>query len=256
MIQIAPSNEVPHAHLHPVAFTLIELLVVIAITGIVAALIGPVATSAKYRSWVANCQSNERQTGIALVAYHDDFNHFPPLDVSYAPNAKGIAFWFDALEPYTSSKWGQGIMKCPAYKGVYSDGRQEGSPQEGYRTWHAWGSYSYNAIGAGSNPNRGLGNSSWPEHTYKGTRMDDIRSPSEMYAAGDSMLAYSQLTNRPVGLHYYMRKWPSLMIEPTQHPRGINMLFVDGHVRSISTNTLFSNDPHLKRYWNRDNTAE
>jgi len=106
------------------AFTLIELLVVIAIIAILAAILFPVFAQAKESAKKTQCLSGQKQIGVGLYLYVQDFDDSlpmanypstyvgPPFSVFAWHAGAGVAElnWADLLLPYTKSV---DVFKCP-----------------------------------------------------------------------------------------------------------------------------------------------
>ena len=110
------------------AFTLIELLVVIAIIAILAAILFPVFAQAREKARQTSCLSNQKQLGLGVMQYVQDYDETYPMAYYYKNNtattnggsAGGYVTWTVLLQPYVKNAQ---LFVCPsdASKGMLPD---------------------------------------------------------------------------------------------------------------------------------------
>jgi prepilin-type N-terminal cleavage/methylation domain-containing protein/prepilin-type processing-associated H-X9-DG protein len=94
-------------------FTLIELLIVIAIIAILASILFPVFARARENARRSSCQSNLKQLSLAMMQYLQDCDERFPGYYGYQPTNTGAPFWPTELKPYFNSDQ---LLLCPSDK--------------------------------------------------------------------------------------------------------------------------------------------
>jgi len=95
-------------------FTLIELLVVIAIIAILAAILFPVFAQARDKARASSCLSNQKQIGLAMMQYVQDYDGSWPFQAGDGQAVQGFGGtpfnYHDEILPYSKNEW---IWICP-----------------------------------------------------------------------------------------------------------------------------------------------
>ena len=239
-------------------FTLIELLVVIAIISILAAILFPVFAQAREKARQTSCLSNNKQIGLAVSMYTQDYDDVlpgvgwyglcrnpadPNLNAGTDAYWSGLAAWPIASAPYIKN-WQ--IFACPS------------DPDKG--VWGKLGSVCYEQQLLSVNmPGSYIGMASVPGamiksfpisyaanyylekyYTGRGTAVDmyslaGINKPANVFFSTD-VGSYTSNGNSFAG--WYIAPGYGNSADPTQrwpkgkrHAGGRNWAFVDGHAK-------------------------
>ncbi len=174
------------------AFTLIELLVVIAIIAILAAILFPVFARARENARRSSCQSNEKQIGIAVMQYLQDYDEKYPVQNEAATPPY---LWFTPLQPYIKSTQ---VFRCPSCSDAAHNSNSTTTPSD----------YVANGFFA------------------RGYAQAQFQSVAEQIMATERADGATDIDYHPWDPAEFQSH-----IAITRHLDGANYLFADGHVK-------------------------
>jgi prepilin-type N-terminal cleavage/methylation domain-containing protein/prepilin-type processing-associated H-X9-DG protein len=196
-------------------FTLVELLVVIGIISVLIAMLLPALNKARESAKQVSCASNLRQIGMAAQMYANENHGWLP----YAEYTSSIK-WYTVLEPYLKNKTRVtgGAWTCP-------------STQDNF-----WLGYGWNYHGLGDaptspalGPTRNSGKNRFGTPVYL------------LVMAADSPYSYSPGTfpGSSAGQCMIYPKTSGMPVSMA-HSKGVNTLFVGGHVLYFKSTQWYS----------------
>ena len=228
------------------AFTLIELLVVIAIIAILAALLLPALAKAKEKAQRAQCLSNLRQMGLAMIFYADENNGLVPRG-----NDAGPPEWYTLFTPYLGGRQTNEfdrakVFLCPSYSNK--------SNLVCYVV-NAWGflTPSPSDPGIQLKPSSKLTSVQVPVETGYLVDVENGGGVPVITAAefnqgycdffADNALPYLVLQRGPTENPRIARR-----VALDRHGKGDNILYFDSHVGWKKSTTIVKNDFRDRRY--------
>jgi prepilin-type N-terminal cleavage/methylation domain-containing protein/prepilin-type processing-associated H-X9-DG protein len=204
-------------------FTLIELLVVIAIIAILAAILFPVFARARENARRASCQSNLKQLGLGIMQYTQDYdeNYLIHVDATTG-NAK---LWPQIVQPYLKSEQ---IFSCPSRSDVTFNGGYDSTVAYGYNYWMS--RYYY--------PDATQAGIQRPSETVLVTETGGSGPPSGGYYLFYASY-YGAVADRANTTYGFDVPTAAARLSD-RHFDGLNVLWVDGHVKWVKRALLES----------------
>lgn len=211
------------------AFTLIELLVVIAIIAVLAAILFPVFAQAREKARQSSCSSNERQIGLGILAYVQDYDETFPLGSYMDPTGTSPTPWMNIVDPYVKGGYPTrsldsgastyGIYACPSFDSAIIADR----PSHSYAVNRfLMPSHITEAVPVWGTP---------PPAT-----LAEVKTPTQQVllveAAGNRIFTDGDDVNSQASQPNLVQQTQAVyLLSRGRHSKGSNYLFGDGHVK-------------------------
>ena len=194
-------------------FTLVEILIVLAIVMIIGAILLPVFSSARETARRASCSSNLKQIGVAISLYAADNSRFYPHTDNQTTGWKAECAWAERILRYVKSP---SVFECPTAEfGDYTPGcppDSQDKDEDGFPITFD-GSYDLNKLRTGATP------------FVHETR---LRHPSDTISVLDGRGQILATGLDPIPDVETLFKHS---VKKPRHDNGHNVLFLDGHVK-------------------------
>lgn len=220
------------------AFTLIELLVVISIIAMLIGILLPALAAARETARNAQCLSNQRQLGLAMAMYTNDYQEkFPRLrNYSLDPTQSHVnIYWSGALYINKYISTSQAFL-CPTMQqaGANTDFLLYDSNPAVNGREPSWEDVHYGLNAAFIGSHAGVPGMNSGATRFLPATTTDIAKPSETILAGDSSAGGGNYGRYGKYTLYSTpgNAW-ALGMPHARHDKTINFLWVDGHVSGI-----------------------
>ncbi len=243
-------------------FTLIELLVVIAIIAILAAILFPVFAQAREKARAITCLSNEKQIGLGIMQYVQDYDETYPLlqqDVGGMPLT--AIPWQYGVNPYinlgnktddtaiggnpTLFEMNGGVWNCPdfpqpATPRQYCMNQEIGGDESIYATQNEWGSrYPSTTLAKINSPASKIligehGAMVGAQYGFETTQFETV---IWTWNAGNFNGSQAQRADNDTDTFAQSWPWSGMMLRFRHQGKG-NFVFCDGHAKAMGLGPL------------------
>jgi len=240
-----------------VAFTLIELLVVIAIIAILAAILFPVFARARENARRSNCMSNLKQIGLGMMMYSQDYDdHLTASSLAddniATPDGvvHATGLWTGMIYPYIKSYQ---LFNCPSESTeVWPDGGYDASISYGIN-YQSPNVCTSNCGVSMALPNVAGASLAAIDDTSETIIVTDSKYYIEKFDHGQTAAQIESSANSSgtgACTHSSGPGYNYAGCVSGRHLETVNVLFVDGHVKSLKTEKLVGSETVGSwRYW-------